>query len=811
MKTLVACGAIFLAGWVSPVAAEPVDYLRDVKPILARHCASCHGAKKPKAGIRLDLAAEALKGGKDGPVIVPGKSDESSLIDAVLGADGAERMPLKRPPLSDHEIATLRGWIDQGAPAPKDEVPSPSVHWSFLSPVRHPLPAVSDPAWGANPIDRFILARLARQAIAPAAEADRITLIRRATLDLIGLPPTPAEVAAFLADDRPDAFDRVVDRLLNSPHFGERWARPWLDLARYADSNGYSIDAPRSIWKYRDWVIAALNRDMPFDQFTIDQIAGDLRPNATLEQRVATGFHRNTPINQEGGIDVEQFRIESVVDRVSTTATVFLGLTMGCAQCHDHKYDPLSQRDFYRFFAFFNTVDEPELDLSGPDERTKRQTLHAQIDAYHRELESKHPELDAKERAWESALAPMFKTDHSEEIKLAFDKTHDMRTDRQRRVIMELFLANDAACKDLYAPLGALRAQEPKVITTMVVSEQARPRTTYIHLGGDFTRKGADVTPGIPEVLPPLGGSSRLNRMDLARWLVDPKNPLTARVTVNRLWQAYFGKGLVETENDFGTQGLLPSHPELLDWLATEFVAQGWSLKAMHRLIVTSKAYRQSSKARPDVDAVDPGHRLLARQVRLRLDAEIIRDEALAVSGLLSPAIGGPSVFPPQPDGVMTLGQMRRAWKAASGPDRYRRGLYTYFWRATPHPSLLVFDAPNAVQACTRRIRSNTPLQALTLLNDQAHYEFAEALAARVLAEAPSNDRDRIRLVFELCLSRSPTETEAATLERLLAREREQANAEAGLPSGSAGTTDRAAWTTAARVLLNLDEFITRE
>lgn len=823
------CGLLFCLPAI--VAAAPVDYVRDVKPILTTQCVACHGANKPRAGLRLDTAAAVLKGGDGGPAVVPGKSDESLLIEAVTGADEQERMPLKRPPLTEAQVALLRAWIDQGARFPRDETPDPAVatHWAFVPPVRPALPSVSDPKWGRNPIDRFVLARLEREHLQPSPEADRVTLIRRVSLDLIGLPPTPEEVDAFVADPRPDAYEQLVDRLLSSPHFGERWARPWLDLARYADSNGYSIDAPRSIWKYRDWVIEALNRDKPFDEFTIDQIAGDLRPQATLEQKVATGFHRNTPINQEGGIDVEQFRVESIVDRVATTATAFLGLTIGCAQCHDHKFDPISQREYYQLFAFFNNVDEPQLEFATAEQLAHRASIHAQIAAFHKTLASQYPDLKEKMRRWESNLDPAFKTAQPDELKAAFDKPIDKRTESQRRGITELFLARDPSFKELYRQVAGLRAKEPTVATTLVVRERTQPRETHMHLGGDFTRKGDRVFPAVPAVLPKLVSSNGEsgNRLDLARWLVDPANPLTARVTMNRLWQAYFGLGLVETENDFGTQGTPPTHPELLDWLAIELVDGGWSLKRMHRRIVTSLTYRQSSKARSDVDSVDPGHRLLARQSRLRLDAEMIRDASLAASGLLSPRVGGPSVFPPQPEGVMSQGQMNREWRPSIGPDRYRRGLYTYFWRATPHPALIVFDAPNAVQACTRRIRSNTPLQALLLLNDQASFEFAQALAARVLGEAASDDK-RIVRAFRLCLSREPTAGERQRLRTLLADERLAAATESAptaenavarptrTPSSTAtgpgdSSREQAAWTTVARVLLNLDEFITRE
>jgi mono/diheme cytochrome c family protein len=804
---------VILLSWIVADAARadaPVDYTEEVKPLLARQCVSCHGAVKPRAGLRLDTAAALLRGNKNGPAIVPGHSEESGLIDALLGEGAGERMPLKRPPLSARQIATLRAWIDQGARSPADEAPSvPAPHWAFVAPRRPAVPVVSDRSRVRNPIDAFVLARLARESppIAPSPQADRATLLRRVTLDLTGLLPSPEEVEAFLKDENADAYERLVDRLLASPHYGERWARPWLDLARYADSNGYSIDAPRSIWPYRDWVIAAFNRDQPFDEFTIDQLAGDLRPDPSLDQKVATGFHRNTPINQEGGIDVEQFRVESVIDRVATTGTVWLGLTIACAQCHDHKYDPISQKEYYQLFAFFNSVDEPELDLASADAQARRKTARARLDAFHRKLKAEHPELADRERAWESTLEQEFKINQPPEIKNAFDIPVEKRSERQWRGLMELFLAQDAASKDLSAKLDAIHRDMPAIATTMVVRERSRPRPTHLLLGGDFTRPAESVEPGVPAVLPALDGAyASPTRMDLARWLVDPANPLTARVTMNRIWQAYFGRGLVETENDFGTQGSEPTHPELLDWLATEFVARGWSLKAMHRLIVTSATYRQTSNVRRDLASSDPNNRLLARQSRLRLDAEVIRDAALTASGCLTRTIGGPSVFPPQPDGVMTLGQMRRSWVASTGASRYRRGLYTFFWRATPYPALMVFDAPNGTQVCTRRIRSNTPLQALTLLNDPAFVELAEALADRILTDAPHDDPDRIRRAFALVLGRAPSPKESQRLRDLLDQER----ADAGDTLCSC-EADRAAWTTVARVLFNLDEFITRE
>jgi hypothetical protein len=776
---------------------------------------ACHGAARPRAGLRLDTAAAALKGGKNGPVIVPGQGEESPLILVLRGEGSGERMPLNRPALSEADIALLRDWIDRGAKGMAGErpgVPPAALHWAFIPPRRPVPPEVRAEGWVRNPIDRFVLARLEKAGLSPSPDAEPSTLLRRASLDLVGLPPPPDEVVAFRSDRSPDRYERAVDRLIASAYFGERWARPWLDEARYADSNGYSIDAPRSIWKFRDWVIAAFNGDMPFDRFVIDQIAGDLRPEATLAHRIATGFHRNTPINQEGGIDLEQFRVESIVDRVNTTGTVFLGLTVGCAQCHDHKYDPISQRDYYRLFAFFNNVDEPELEIITPAEQARRREIQQKIDRFHRELAARFPDVDERERRWEESLSPAFKANAAIEAKLTFDVPRDKRTIAQRRVLAELLVAGDPAFRAERAVLQGLRAAEPKPVTTMIVRERsAPPRETFVHLGGDFTRKGDRIEPGVPAVLPPLEGNSpghRADRMDLARWLVDRRNPLTARVVVNRIWQAYFGRGLVETDNDLGTQGSPPSHPELLDWLACELMDRGWSLKTIHRLILESATYRQASRVRDECQAVDPDNRLLWRQARLRLDAELIRDAALASSGLLTRRIGGPSVFPPQPEGVMDLGQMRRPWRADTGPSRYRRGLYTYFWRATPHAFLTAFDAPGGVQTCTRRLRSNTPLQALTLLNDPAFIEIARGLATRILSDRPppASDGERIDHAFLLCLGRRPSDRERATLEDFLRTERSR-ESQGGGPQSPAPPE----WIGIARILLNLDEFVTRE
>jgi mono/diheme cytochrome c family protein len=745
-----AAASVLLAGLAAP-SDPPVDFARDVQPILTRTCAGCHGPDKQRGGLRLDTAAGLREGGDSGPAVLASDSARSRLYHAITGTNDVQLMPPrdKEPRLTMAEVATIKAWIDQGAKFPAAATALKANHWAFLPVKRPAVPEVrGQKSEVRNPIDAFVLARLEKEGLKPSPKADRVTLLRRVSLDLTGLPPTSEDIDAFVKDTSPDAFEKQVERLLASPHYGERWGRHWLDLARYADSNGYSIDAPRTIWPYRDWVIKALNADMPFDQFTIEQLAGDLLPNATTDQKVATGFHRNTQINEEGGIDPEQFRVEAVVDRVNTTGAVWLGLTVGCAQCHGHKYDPITQRDYYQLFAFFNSQDEPTLPLGpAPDTGQKKGS--------------------------------------------------------------------------------GFRLGGP---TTMVLRERETPRETHVLKGGDFTRPGARVEPATPAVLPRVRTdgppAARLTRLDLARWLVRPDQPLTARVTVNRVWGQYFGVGLVETENDFGTRGAPPSHPELLDWLATEFVEKGWSLKALHRLVVTSATYRQSSRARQDLETLDPRNRLLARQARLRLDAEVVRDVALSASGLLNPKVGGPSVFPPQPEGVSQFTQVRRPWKPNEDSARYRRGMYTHIWRSAPHPALSVFDAPDAGTACTRRTRSNTPLQALTLLNDAGFAEYAYGLAARILRDGPKDEAGRVRYGFRLCLGREASDAEASRLAVFVARQREhyalhsveaQALLAGGGPAGKSlaeiagGDDSKAGLVLLSRVLLNVDEFITRE
>ena len=764
------------------------DFDRHVWPLLAAKCLACHNERLQTGGLVLESREAALKGGGRGAAIVPSEPDRSLLLRAVRH-DG----DLKMPPggrLAEAEIQILSDWIRGGAAWGPVAAAPRGRHWAFTPPERPERPAVSDPGWNRTAVDGFILARLERDGVRPSPPASKRTLIRRAYLDVIGLPPTPDEVDAFVNDDRDEAWSDVVERLLASRHFGERWGRRWLDQARYADSDGGSRDEPRHIWRYRDWVIDSLNRDQPFDEFVVEQLAGDLLENPRTDQVIATGFNRNTLLQIEAGTDREQYRVEMVYDRVDTMGTVFLGLSVGCSRCHDHKFDPISQQEYFRLFAFFNSTDDwddsrprfrqrsinnlhevhaPLLEFGSPTEIARRDAIRAQLEALEDEL------VDYR------------------------------RTARPAK--------GDAGLVERERLIDHLVRSMPRIDSTMVMRELDQPRETFIHESGNFLSPGARVVPGVLAALHPFEGREKPDRLDLARWLVDRENPLTARVAVNRIWQEYFGVGIVETENDFGTQGSPPTHPELLDWLAVEFMERGWSRKAIHRQILNSAVYRQSSHARTELQERDPRNRLLARQDRLRLDAEIVRDVGLSVSGLLTPTIGGPGAYPPQPETAMLASQVKKSWEPSEGEGRYRRGMYTFFWRVTPHPALMVFDRPDSNIACTRRTRSNTPLQALTLLNDTAFHEFYQAFARRLLA-IPQDDR--IQRAFELAVARRPDAREAAVVRRLLANERDALQtkpAEAKLLASD--DTDRpielAAWTSVARALMNTDEFITRE
>jgi hypothetical protein len=765
----------------------------DGPAVVRNTCLPCHNNTLASSGLSLATREAALKGGNRGPALDADSPRLSRIVEAVK-----QTGELKMPPggkLTGEQIAAIETWVAQGAPwfaaetkpAGKKEQ---KQHWAFLAPVRAQAPQVRKPGWPRNPVDQFVLARLEKEKLAPSPEAEKATLARRVFLDLTGMPPTPEQAAEYLNDPRPDAYERLVDRLLASPHYGERWAQHWLDQARYADSDGGSRDEPRQVWKYRDWVIASLNRDQPFDEFVRDQIAGDLLPGATTEQIIATGFNRLHPIQIEAGTDREQYRVENVFDRVETMATVLLGLSAGCARCHDHKYDPISQREFYELYAYFNSVDE-----YGPDKEEFAKSNN---------LEDVHSPLlylaDEETMAKRNALRAQVKALRAELA--AFQKETKAKADSPE-------------VKARQEVIAQLVKQTPAVATTMVMKEMARPRPSYIMLGGDFLRRGVSVEPGYLRALNAMPETSgrRRNRADLAAWLTSAENPLVARVAVNRIWQQYFGSGIVETENDFGTQGSAPSHRELLDWLAVEFQENAWSRKRIHRLIVTSATYRQSSKYRPELEEIDPANRLLARQNRVRLDAEAIRDSALVASRLMAERIGGPSVFPPQPENAMAASQIKKVWTASTGADRYRRGMYTFKWRITPHPAAVVFDAPLANGACTRRPRSNTPLQALTLLNDEAYHEFAVALGAQMEERAAANRAEAIAHGFRLGHVRSPSEAEVQRLERLFSAEVDAFSSKpdsAGRLAAGA-TPPRAAWIALARVLLNTDEFVTRE
>ncbi|MBI4326064.1 MAG: PSD1 domain-containing protein [Chloroflexi bacterium] len=996
---------------------RPVDFARDIQPIFVKRCYECHGPDKQKSDLRLDQKNAALRGGKSGePLFKAGQSSASEIIKRVTNPDPDEVMPPKDERLTPEQTGLLQAWIDQGGTWPDEK-----KHWAYLQPVRPDLPAVRNKRWPRNAIDNFILSRLEQEKRAPSSEADRAMLIRRLSLDLTGLPPTPAEVEAFQKDRSAEAYQKAVDRLLDSPHYGEHLARWWLDLARYADSNGYQVDLARSVWPYRQWVIDAFNRNLPFDQFTIEQIAGDLLPHATLEQKVATGFHRNSKLNDEGGGDAEEYRVKAVVDRVSTTATVWLGSTLACAECHSHKYDPFSQEEFYRLFAFFNnTADggnyslEPTLAVPAPPLEKKVRDIHARLAQWQQELAAAEKSLGAEQAAWEQrvqgqtnlwvALAsarasspggatftnlpdqsllaiganPIYdtytveaETDSSgitaillevlpdpslpkngpgrwgqtgnfildeftvtaeprsgsgaatnllftratadweqdnylaahaidrnpktgwsiapkfgqpnflimelkepvgsaggSKLTFKLEQNHgnshtigrfrlsvtsqanpDLlrpipveiaavlavpaagRTEEQRLRLAAFYHSISPAIRKIERQVFRLNLKETELantkFTTPVMQELPTPRKTFIHVRGNFLDKGKEVSPGVPAALPPLLSFQAPNRLTLARWLVDPENPLVGRVTVNRLWERFFGVGLVKTSEDFGRQGEAPTHPELLDWLATEFLRQNWDLKALQKLIVMSATYRQASKVNETLLERDPYNRLLARGPRFRMDAEMLRDQALAVSGLLNPEVGGPSVYPPQPDGLWKeIGFLRPeigmdVWPTSDGADLYRRGLYTFWRRIVLYPTFAVFDAPSRDVCTSRRPRTNTPLQALTVLNDPVFLEAARALAQRVLSEGGSRLSAQIDHAFRLCLSRPPAKAERKRLTSLYEQQwksfaRDPAAAEAWLNQGASSrppnldTAKLAAWMVLANVLLNLDETLTK-
>jgi hypothetical protein len=788
--TVVAGFGVASAVGTAVAADAPPSFTREIKGLLSNRCVRCHGPDAEDRhgggdeGLRLDTFAGATADLGGHAAVVPGKPDESELIARITSTDPDLVMP---PPeagqrLSEKDVDVLRRWISAGA--------AYEPHWAYVPPQRPAVPTVRDTTWPKNGIDRFILARLEAEGLAPQPEADRATLARRLALDLTGLPLSPQEIDAFAADEAADAVDRLVDRLLAHDGYGEHMARQWLDLARYADSAGYADDPPRTIWGWRDWVVRAFDENLPFDEFTIRQLAGDLLPGATLDDRIATAFHRNTLTNNEGGTIDEEFRTVAVIDRVNTTMGTWMGTTMACAQCHDHKYDPLSQKEYFQLYAILNNT----ADADRRDETPTVRIPWRAVDAQRADIET---QIAAIEAGIPEVKQPAPK-----------ERTEPPEFQPARKVI-------DGLRKKL--------ADTPAV-TVPVLEELTgdRRRTTKIQLRGNWQNLGDEVSEGVPEVFNdvavPEGG--RIDRLALARWLVDPANPLTARVVVNRLWERLFGIGIVSTSEEFGSQGELPSHPELLDWLACELVESGWNLRAIQRLIVTSAAYRQTSKCPPEVVARDPENRLVACGPRVRLSAEVIRDQALAAAGLLSRKKGGPGVKPPQPNlGLNAAFGGGIDWQTSTGEDRYRRALYTTWRRSNPYPSMATFDAPSREVCTIRRPRTNTPLQALVTMNDPAYVEAAQALARRMIREGGSTAADRAIRGFRLVLARPPAAAEVDRLVRLhdeaqadFARSPDDAKKMATDPLGpppadlDADLADLAAWTVVANVILNLDE-----
>ncbi len=771
-----------------------INYGRDIRPLLADNCFACHGpdVHQRKAKLRLDTRTGALAELRSGGhAIVPGKPDDSLLVERITEDNPARRMPPKKTGkhLTPAQIDLLRRWIAEGAPY--------SVHWSFVPPMRHALPRVKNTTWPKNPIDHYILARLEREGLQPSPEAERTTLIRRVTLDLTGLPPALAEVDAFLADTSPNAYEKVVDRLLRSPRYGEHMARFWLDAARYGDTHGLHLDNYREMWPYRDWVIKAFNDNKPYDRFLIEQLAGDLLPNATLDQIIATGFNRCHVTTSEGGSIEEEVYVRNVIDRVDTTGTVFMGLTVGCARCHDHKFDPIKTKEFYQLFAFFNSIDGPALDGNAarpaPTVRVPTAEQTAELQRMQQKIAALREQVN-DETAWA------------------------WHTKTYTRLA--------SLCKQMAFVEKKRQQIEKGIAATLVFKERAKPKPAYILKRGEYDQRGEQVGRETPKFLPPLPEKAPRDRLGLAQWLLAPDHPLTARVEVNRLWQQCFGTGLVKTAEDFGTQGESPSHPELLDWLAVQFREDGWDMKKMMKRLVMSATYRQCSRVTKDRLAKDPNNRLLSRGPRFRLDAEMLRDQALFISGLLVEKLGGPSVKPPQPAGLWEAvgytGSNTKNFVPDHGHEKvHRRSMYTFWKRTSPPPQMNTFDAPSRESCIVRRERTNTPLQALLLMNEPQYIEAARTLAERTMKEGGMTPEARLTFMFRLTTARRPDANEmkemlAAYKDHLAAYSRDAAKAKQLISVGEQKPDDKlnpselAAWTMIANLLLNLDEVINK-
>ncbi|QOV88823.1 PSD1 and planctomycete cytochrome C domain-containing protein [Humisphaera borealis] len=826
--------------WLTPTVSADVDFNRDIRPILSENCFYCHGqdANHRKADLRLDVRDDAIKG----KAFVPGDAAKSSLVDRIFTDDAEELMP---PPKSNRKLSAkqkdlLKRWIAEGA------VYKP--HWTFIPPVRAELPRVRNATWVRNPIDRFVLARLEAEGLTPSPEADRTTLLRRLALDLTGRVPTSAEVDAFLLDNSPAAYENLVDRLLTSPAYGERMSLPWLDAARYADSNGFQQDGDTWQWMWRDWVVKSLNADMPFDQFSIEQLAGDLLPNATTDQKIATAFNRNHLQNGEGGAIPEEQRFVNLFDRVDTTATNWLGLTVACAQCHDHKYDPITQRDYYSLMAAFNNIPETGRPGGGPGRMriatpflelpTEKNT--AELAAMEADLKKTESAGDTKKK-FELALAewePKVTADTPEinrNLLPALRLAPDKRTDEDKKQLKSglrshfetkvwpAIAAKDPSAKKADALKKKIASYKNEQIPRVMVMQETQPRDTFILDRGEYLKPKDKVSVSTPGFLPPMPADAPKNRLGFARWLFAPEHPLTARVQVNRYWATFFGTGLIKTSEDLGVQSEVPIHPELLDWLAVEFRESGWRVKAMHRLIVTSATYRQSSKATPELIARDPENRLMARASRFRMPSMILRDIALATSGLLVDRVGGQPVYPYQPDAVwesLAITKERDfTYPASKGEDLYRKSLYT-FWRRTVSPANM-FDSANRQTCRVRSSVTSTPLHALTTMNDITWAEAARVLAEKAMSASETTD-GQLAFAFRQVLSRKPSATEMPVLRRMLQRQqsvygKDAKSAVEAIKVGEAprneklNPVDHAAMSAVCLAILNLDEALTRE
>tara|TARA_R110002111_G_scaffold262875_1_gene342552 strand:+ start:123138 stop:125573 length:2436 start_codon:yes stop_codon:yes gene_type:complete len=795
---------LLLLSGANTFSAEPVDFRRDVAPILHRHCLSCHNDRIRRGGLSLHSAQAAVNGGESGPSIDPGDPTASYLLDLITPSDGSAEMPRDAPPLSENEIAIIRDWIKVGATWPAEFEIDPPVLWS-LQPLQRPsVPqdiATTEQFPIRNPIDAFVAARHQSSGVKPAPQADRRTLIRRLYFDLVGLPPAPDVVEAFVSDEDPRAYERLVDDLLASPHFGERWGRYWLDLARYADSDGYLGDSLRQhAWVYREWVIDAINNDLPFDQFSIEQLAGDLLEKPTVPQKIATGFHRNTLSNTEAGVDLELYRTKEIVDRVNTTGMVWLGLTFGCAECHDHKHDPVSQKEFYQLYAFFNNANDATVTVRNEWETVEYEQAREKWQPAYDELLPRLQEFEIAD------LKPEQITER-DKILNGYKKASDLKR------LAPFYQTKKAGWDKVKTQLGKLletRPVPPSTRAPVFTKRTKDRRDTFIHVRGIYNRPGEQVSPGTPFVLPDLASRTQTpDRLDLAQWLFQESNPLTPRVAVNRIWQHLFGRGLVATPNDFGTKGEAPTHPLLLDWLAAEYKQRDWSRKAMIRLIVMSSTYRMSSAANASSNPQDINNLLLWRQNSFRLEAEIVRDIHLAACGLLDRTIGRRGIRPPLPAFVTDVGRSVK-WPASQGSERYRRGMYIVFKRTVPYPMLMTFDAPDATVSCSRRERSNTPLQALTLLNGPMFFESAQALGGQMVEQHPDDFHAAVQTMYLRCLSRPASEREQKFLSAAYADLLQLAETK----TKDATQTDNprlTAMVQVARIIMNLDEFITRD